>query len=252
MNDMPASTLTNTRIEGRFRHRYGDLPVIDDVEFTIDAGEFICVVGPSGCGKTTFASIVSGLLSPSSGQVRIGGEVVDPKRHNVSMVFQDPALWPWRTVENNVKVGLEIKKYPRDHMRKQVDAMLQLVGLQDFRNHYPYQLSGGMKQRAAIARAFAPDSVLVVMDEPFVALDAPTREAMQKETLRVWSERKRSVIFVTHNLEEAIFLASRIIVFSTRPARVVADLAVPWPKPRDITSDECVELRRSIRALLEN
>jgi len=168
------------------------------------------------------------------------------------MVFQDPALWPWRTVENNVKVGLEIKKYPRDHMRKQVDAMLQLVGLQDFRNHYPYQLSGGMKQRAAIARAFAPDSVLVVMDEPFVALDAPTREAMQKETLRVWSERKRSVIFVTHNLEEAIFLASRIIVFSTRPARVVADLAVPWPKPRDITSDECVELRRSIRALLEN
>ncbi len=244
--------LSNTRIEGRFSHEYGDLLVIDDVNLTLNAGEFVCVVGPSGCGKTTFSYIVSGLLMPSSGEIRIGSEVIDPKHHSVSMVFQDPALWPWRTIEQNVRVGLEVKGYPPDYMQQQVDSMLQLVGLRDFKSHYPYQLSGGMKQRAAIARAFASDSVLVVMDEPFVALDAPTREAMQRETLRVWRERKRSVVFVTHNLEEAIYLAGRIIVFSARPARVIADLTVPWPQPRDITSDECVKMQRSIRALLEN
>jgi NitT/TauT family transport system ATP-binding protein len=237
-------------VEAQFSHRYGTLQVIDNLRLTIREGEFVCVVGPSGCGKTTLGSVLCGLLRPSVGEVRIKGNVIDPARDNVSMVFQDASLWPWRTVEQNVRVGLEIKRVPREEADRRVAELLALVNLRGFEHQYPYQLSGGMKQRVSIARAFATHSDLVVMDEPFVALDAPTREAMQAETLRLWRDLKRSVLFVTHNLEEAIFLAQRIIVLSARPARVLQEFEIPWPHPRDVTSEECVQLRRRIRTLL--
>lgn len=237
-------------VEAQFSHRYGTLQVIDNLNLTIREGEFVCVVGPSGCGKTTLGSVLCGLLRPSVGEVRIKGNVIDPARDNVSMVFQDASLWPWRTVEQNVRVGLEIKRVPREEADRRVAELLALVNLRGFEHQYPYQLSGGMKQRVSIARAFATHSDLVVMDEPFVALDAPTREAMQAETLRLWRDLKRSVLFVTHNLEEAIFLAQRIIVLSARPARVLQEFDIPWPHPRDVTSEECVQLRRQIRTLL--
>ncbi len=237
-------------VEAQFSHRYGTLQVIDNLNLTIREGEFVCVVGPSGCGKTTLGSVLCGLLRPSVGEVRIKGNVIDPARDNVSMVFQDASLWPWRTVEQNVRVGLEIKRVPREEADRRVAELLALVNLRGFEHQYPYQLSGGMKQRVSIARAFATHSDLVVMDEPFVALDAPTREAMQAETLRLWRDLKRSVLFVTHNLEEAIFLAQRIIVLSARPARVLQEFDIPWPHPRDVTSEECVQLRRRIRTLL--
>ncbi len=237
-------------IEARFSHRYGSLTVIDDLALSIREQEFVCVVGPSGCGKTTLGSVLCGLLPPTQGNVLIGGHPLDPARDNVSMVFQDPALWPWRTVEQNIRVGLEIKRYRNSDATARVASLIDLVHLRGFEHHYPYQLSGGMKQRVAIARAFAPDSALVVMDEPFVALDAPTREAMQYEILRLWRDMRRSVVFVTHNLEEAIFVAERIVVLSARPARVLAEIEVPWPHPRDVTSEACVKLRRQIRTLL--
>ena len=237
-------------VEAQFSHRFGKLQVIDNLQLSIREGEFVCVVGPSGCGKTTIGSVLCGLLRPSTGEVRIKGNVIDPARDNVSMVFQDASLWPWRTVEQNVRVGLEIKRVPREEADRRVAELLALVNLRGFEHQYPYQLSGGMKQRVSIARAFATHSDLVIMDEPFVALDAPTREAMQAETLRLWRDLKRSVVFVTHNLEEAIFLAQRIIVLSARPARVLQEFEVPWPHPRDVTSEECVRLRRQIRTLL--
>ncbi len=237
-------------IEARFSHRYDALEVIADVGLSLKEQEFICVVGPSGCGKTTLGNILCGLLQPSGGQVLIKGHCIDPTRDNVSMVFQNPSLWPWRTVEQNIKVGLEIKRYPKAQADARVDELLELVHLRGFEHHYPYQLSGGMKQRVAIARAFAPDSSLVVMDEPFVALDAPTREAMQQEILRLQRDLQRTVVFVTHNLEEAIFLADRIVVLSARPARIIGEFAVPWQHPRDVTADACVAMRREIRDLI--
>ncbi|MGH7660232.1 MAG: ABC transporter ATP-binding protein [Vulcanimicrobiaceae bacterium] len=237
-------------VEAQFSHRFGRLQVIDDLKLAIREGEFVCVVGPSGCGKTTLGSVLCGLLRPTTGEVRLKGSVIDPARDNVSMVFQDASLWPWRNVEQNVRVGLEIKRMPRKEADRRVADLLSLVNLRGFEHQYPYQLSGGMKQRVSIARAFATHSDLVIMDEPFVALDAPTREAMQAETLRLWRDLNRSVVFVTHNLEEAIFLGQRIIVLSARPARVLQEFEVPWPHPRDVTSEECVHLRRQIRTLL--
>lgn len=237
-------------IDARFSHRFGTLNVIEDVGLSIREQEFVCVVGPSGCGKTTLGSILCGLIKPTQGNVQLDGHPVDPTRDNVSMVFQDPSLWPWRTVEQNIRVGLEIKGYPKAEADVRIASLIELVHLRGFEHHYPYQLSGGMKQRVAIARAFAPDSALVVMDEPFVALDAPTREEMQHEILRLWRDLRRSVVFVTHNLEEAIFLAERIAVLSARPARVIAEIEVPWPHPRDVTAPECVQMRREIREML--
>jgi ABC-type nitrate/sulfonate/bicarbonate transport system ATPase subunit len=224
--------------------------VLDRLRFSIGANEFLCLLGRSGCGKTTVANLMAGLLPCSEGSVTIDGVPADPRRHELAFVFQEPSLWPWRTVRNNIKIGLEIKQVPRHEIDRRVREMIELVGLEGFEDYYPYQISGGMKQRVAIARAFAVDADLILMDEPFAALDAQTRTSMQAEVLRIWEKRKTTVVFVTHNLEEAVYLAERIIVLTEKPTRIKASLEVDLPRPRDFSHPQFVALRKRLAELI--
>ncbi len=231
-------------------HRYGDFRVHDGIEFTVRDNEFLCICGPSGCGKTTLLDILGGILKPTEGEVLIHGKPVDPKRQNISFVFQEPSTLPWLNVWNNIAIGLRIKKRPEIEVRRIVSEIVAFVGLTGFEKHYPHQISGGMKQRVAIARAFATDADVILMDEPFVSLDQPTRERMQREVLNIWEHRKRTIIFVTHNLEEAVFLGDRILILSSKPARIVADIGDDLPRPRDILSPAFTRLRSRCVAIL--
>ena len=224
-------------------HRYGALTVHEDLKFSVATNEFICICGPSGCGKTTLLDMLAGILVPSNGHVLIDGTPADPKKHSISFVFQEPSTFPWLTVSENVATGLNIKGASRDQVRSKVADIIGIVGLSGFESYYPHQISGGMKQRVAIARAFATEADLILMDEPFVSLDQPTREHMQREVLDIWRHMKRTVIFVTHNLEEAVYLADRVLILSAKPARIVAELRVPIQHPRDPLSVEFTELR---------
>jgi len=237
-------------IEVDVSQRFGDLVVLDRLRFSIGANEFLCLLGRSGCGKTTVANLMAGLLPCSEGSVTIDGVPADPRRHELAFVFQEPSLWPWRTVRNNIKIGLEIKHVPRHEIDRRVREMIELVGLQGFEDYYPYQISGGMKQRVAIARAFAVDADMILMDEPFAALDAQTRTGMQAEVLRIWEKRKTTVVFVTHNLEEAVYLAERIIVLTEKPTRIKASLEVDLPRPRDFSHPQFVALRKRLGELI--
>ena len=230
--------------------RYGDLRVHEGLDFAVRENEFLCICGPSGCGKTTLLDILAGILKPTEGQVLIDGRPVDPKRHNISFVFQEPSTLPWLDVWNNVAVGLRVKKRPEAEIRRVVDDIISFVGLTGAEHQYPHQISGGMKQRVGIARAFAIDADVILMDEPFVSLDQPTRERMQREVLGIWEHRKRTIVFVTHNLEEAVYLGDRILILSTKPARIVADIADQLPRPRDTLSREFTALRSRCAAIL--
>ena len=201
-------------------HAYGDLVVHDGIQFVVKENEFLCICGPSGCGKTTLLDILSGLLKSTGGSVLLDGESVDPKKNSISFVFQEPSTLPWLTVWENIATGLKIKKLPRNEIKEKVDEVIRLVGLGGFENFYPHQISGGMKQRVSIARAFATDADLILMDEPFVSLDQPTRERMQQEVLDIWKNLRRTIIFVTHNLEEAVFLGDRVITLSQKPTKI--------------------------------
>jgi NitT/TauT family transport system ATP-binding protein len=236
----PASS---TKVDVDASHRYGQLLVHDQLKFSVANNEFVCISGPSGCGKTTLLDMLAGILKPSQGNVLIDGEQADPKKHSISFVFQEPSTFPWLTVRDNVGTGLRIKGRPRAEIDVTVRNIIKMVGLTGFEDYYPHQISGGMKQRTAIARAFATDADLILMDEPFVSLDQPTRERMQREVLDTWRHRKRTVIFVTHNLEEAVFLGDRILILSAKPARIVAELPVDLPHPRDPLSAEFTDLR---------
>lgn len=231
------------KVEVDASHSYGDLVVHEHVKFTVARNEFVCICGPSGCGKTTLLDYLAGILKPSRGQVLIDGTPANPKTQSVSFVFQEPSTFPWLTVRDNVATGLRIKGMPRREIGRKVGEIIDMVGLNGFETYYPHQISGGMKQRVAIARAFATDADLILMDEPFVSLDQPTRERMQQEVLEIWRRRLRTVIFVTHNIEEAIFLADRVLVLSEKPSRIVAELPVTLERPRDPLSSEFTKLR---------
>lgn len=232
------------------RHRYGDLLVLDRLRFSIEENSFLCVLGQSGCGKTTLANLMAGLIPCSEGRITIEGAPANPRKHELAFVFQEPSLWPWRTVRDNIRIGLEIKGFPKAEVDRRVREMVSLVGLEGFEDYYPYQISGGMKQRVAIARAFALDADLVLMDEPFAALDAQTRHQMQMEVLRIWEKRRTTVVFVTHNLEEAVYLAERILVLSPKPAVVLADIPADLPRPRDFGDPAFVALRKRLAELI--
>ena len=231
-------------------HRYGGLRVHQDVKFEVRENEFLCIAGPSGCGKTTLLDILAGILQPSAGRVLLDGVPADPKRHNISFVFQEPSTLPWLTVRENIAVGLRVKKRPADEIAQAVAEIVEVVGLRGYEGYYPHQISGGMKQRVAIARAFATRADLILMDEPFVSLDQPTRERMQQEVLDIWQRHRRTIIFVTHNLEEAVFLGDRVLILSAKPATIVADIAVELPRPRDMLAAEFTALRRRCLRLL--
>jgi len=237
-------------VKARISHRYGDFEVHHNVEFSVRDNEFLCICGPSGCGKTTLLDILAGLMKPTEGEVLIHGDPVDPKRQNIAFVFQEPSTLPWLNVWDNIAIGLRIKQRPAEEVRRVVDDIIDFVRLKGFEKHYPHQISGGMKQRVAIARAFATDADVILMDEPFVSLDQPTRERMQREVLNIWEHRKRTIIFVTHNLEEAVFLGDRMIIVSTKPARIEADIAVALPRPRDTLSPAFTQLRSHCAQIL--
>jgi NitT/TauT family transport system ATP-binding protein len=225
------------------------LPVLDDISLKAKPGEFIALLGPSGCGKSTLLRIVAGLEEPRSGVVREDGERVKGPFPSRVVVFQDPTLFPWRSVWRNVALGLEAQGILKNE-RSRVDAALNLVGLSGFRNAHPHQLSGGMAQRVALARALVNDPKVLILDEPLGKLDSLTRISMQTEIVALWQRKGFTTLLVTHDVEEALFLANRVIVLSDRPARIKADITVDRPYPRHRGDPRLVELRRSIFGLL--
>jgi NitT/TauT family transport system ATP-binding protein len=225
------------------------LPVLDDVSFTVKPGEFVALLGPSGCGKSTLLRLVAGLEPPRAGTLREDGIAITGPFPSRVVVFQDPTLFPWRTVWHNVALGLEAQGILKSQ-RHRVDAAIDLVGLSAFRNAYPHQLSGGMAQRVSLARALVNDPRILVLDEPLGKLDSLTRLTMQTEILSLWQKSGFTALLVTHDVEEAVFLANRVIVFSDRPARIKADIAVDRPYPRHRGDPYLADLRRNILGLL--
>jgi NitT/TauT family transport system ATP-binding protein len=225
------------------------LPVLDDVSLSAAPGEFVALLGPSGCGKSTLLRLVAGLEPPAQGELSVDGAPVtgpDPSR---VVVFQDPTLYPWRTVWKNAALGLEARGLLKSQ-RARVDAALELVGLHGFTDAYPHQLSGGMAQRTALARALVNDPRLLILDEPLGKLDSLTRIAMQGELVRLWQRQGFTTLLVTHDVEEALLLATRVVVFSPRPARIRAEIVVELPYPRHRDDPRLVELRREVLSLL--
>jgi NitT/TauT family transport system ATP-binding protein len=211
----------------------GWLPVLNGLTFEVAEGEFLCLVGPSGCGKTTLLRLVAGLERPTAGQIRLAGEEVGRPRRAVGIVFQEPTLMAWRTVEANVALPLDVAGVPKgEEAHRQSRALLDLVGLSGFEEAYPAQLSGGMAQRVALARALVYDPRILLLDEPFGALDALTRERMGRELLRIWQAHRKTVVMVTHSVSEAVFLADRVLVLGPRPTSIVAEVEVSLPRPR--------------------
>jgi NitT/TauT family transport system ATP-binding protein len=209
----------------------GRIEALRDITFAIEENEFVVVVGPSGCGKTTLLNIIAGLLSPSSGQVIIEGSQIDSRPHT-AIVFQEFALFPWRTALKNIVYGLEEQGLKRPEQLEIAQKYVAMVGLQGFENKYPHQLSGGMKQRVAIARALATDPLLLMMDEPFSALDAQTRILMQYEISRIWDEAHKSFLYITHHIQEAVFLGDRVVILSRRPGKILDIVHIDLPRPR--------------------
>jgi NitT/TauT family transport system ATP-binding protein len=212
-----------------------DIVALNNVSFDIQEGEFISLLGPSGCGKTTSLRIIGDLLQPTSGEVLVRG--LSPReirlQRKYGIVFQSPVLYDWRTVRRNICLPMEIMKFSKKERTARIDKMLELVGLQDFGQKYPYELSGGMQQRVGIARALALDPEILLMDEPFSALDEFTREKLNEDLLNIWSQTKKTVIFVTHNIPEAVFLSDRVVVLSPHPGRVSAIVDINLPRPRE-------------------
>jgi NitT/TauT family transport system ATP-binding protein len=237
--------LTKTFSRGRSER----IAVLDDVSFSVADLEFVAIVGPSGCGKSTFLRIVNGLIPPDSGTILIDGQAVTGPGHRLGMVFQSFDLFPWRTAIDNVEFGMEMMNVPRRECRERAQRWMERVGLTGFEQAYPHELSGGMQQRVGIARALAIEPEVLLMDEPFGALDVQTRDLLQDELLAIWQRERKTVLFVTHSIEEAIYLADRIVLLTPRPARVERVLDVPFGRPRteDVKSDPTfVELRRGI------
>jgi len=229
----------------------GTIEVIKGLSLSVEEGQFLCIVGPSGCGKTTILKIMCGLEMPTSGKVLINGVPPNPMVQKFGVIFQEDSLLPWMRVINNVKFGLEI-----GHMGDKIDAIankyIDLVGLDGFENYFPHQLSGGMKKRVAIARALAVDPDIILMDEPFADLDAQTRSSMQKELLEVWSKLHKTVVFITHNVDEAVFLGQDVAILTKRPTSIKMSINIDLPYPRDRLSRPFISYREKILDTLQN
>src|SRR5215210_7315485 len=230
----------------------GRIPGVQAATFSMAASEFLCIVGPSGCGKSTLLNIIAGFLKPSSGEIRIGGKAVTGHGQDRGVVFQDFAqLFPWRTALGNVTFGLEMKGVGKAERERIALEQLRLVKLEKFANSYPHHLSGGMQQRVAIARALAYNPAVLLMDEPFAALDALTRDEMQRLLAEVWRETRKTVIYVTHNVAEAVYLADRVVVMSSHPGRVKIEVPISLPRPRDPLSVDFLDYQKQLLRHLE-
>lgn len=226
--------------------RFGDLLVLDHMNFNIKSGEFVCVVGPTGCGKTTFLNCLTRIHMPSEGDLFIDGVPADPRKHNISFVFQEPSALPWLTVEQNIAYGLKIKKIPKDEIDRRVNQILDLMGLQEFKNAYPGELSVSAEQRIIIGRSFAMKPDLLLMDEPYGQMDVKMRFYLEDEVIRLWKELGSTVVFITHNIEEAVYLAEKVLILTNKPAKIKEEVIIDLPRPRDITDPKFIEYRNYI------
>lgn len=238
---------TEYKVEVRNLTKYfGSLHVLDDISFNIKKGEFVCVVGPTGCGKTTFLNLLTRIHMPTEGDLYIDGEPADPKKHNLAFVFQEPSSMPWLTVEQNLRFGLEIKKLDKKEIDERVEMIIELLGLQNFRDSYPHQLSVSTAQRIIIGRAFAMNPDLLLMDEPYGQMDVKLRFFLEDEVIRLWKKLGSTVVFITHNIEEAVYLAERVLILTNKPATIREEVLVDLPRPRDIVSPEFVKIRKYV------
>jgi len=244
----------NLRKSFRSQRSEGSIQVFEGISFEVHPSEFISLVGPSGCGKTTFLRILDGLIPHDDGEILLDGKTVIKPGPDKGFVFQDSSLLPWRTVMDNIILGLELQGVDKREARKKAERYIALVGLAGFEHHYPHELSGGMQQRVNLARALIVDPQVLLMDEPFASLDAQTREIMQAELLKMWNQTKKTVIFVTHQIEEAIYLSDRVVVFSARPARIREIVKVAIPRPRSLSvkrSKEFLDLADHVWGIIQ-
>lgn len=230
--------------------RFGDVTALDGLSLEVQDGEFVCILGPSGCGKSTLLFMTAGLERATAGTITVAGRPVTGPGRDRGMLFQQFALFPWRTARRNIEFGLEIRNISKPKRREMAQHWLSIMNLTEFADAFPHQLSGGMQQRIAIARLLINDPEILLMDEPFAALDAQTRTVLGEELIRVWQRTKRTVLFVTHSVDEAIFLADRLLVMTSRPGRFKADLRIDLPRPRDPASDAFNVIRREVTQLI--
>ena len=231
--------------------KFGDLLVLNDMSFDVEDGDLLCVVGPTGCGKTTFLNSLTKIYDITNGEILLNGEQVDPKKQNIAYIFQGDSTMPWLTVEENVRFGLDIKKIPETRKKEQVDKYLEIVGLSKYRKYYPKQLSASMLQRVSIARAFATEPELLLMDEPYGQLDIELRFKLEDELVKLWQMTGTTVLFITHNIEEAVYLGNKIMVLTNKPTTVKKTLINELPRPRDIAAPEFVKLRNEVTELIK-
>lgn len=228
----------------------GQVIALDNIDLDVHSNEVLCIVGPSGCGKTTLLRLLNGLITHDSGTITVGGKDVEDATENTAMVFQHFGLFPWKTVYDNVAYGLRLRRAPKAQVDEAVQYYINMIGLKGFERSYPHQLSGGMKQRVGLARALAVNTDVILMDEPFAALDAQTREFLQEELARIWATEKKTVVFITHSIDEAVFLGDRVAIMTPRPGRLKEILTVDLPKPRDMIESKSdprfMELRNYI------
>ena len=230
---------------------FGTLEVLKDVNFSIKKGEFVCLVGPTGCGKTTFLRLLTKLIEPTSGQILIDGEPADPVKHNLAFVFQEPSTFPWLTVEDNLRYGLEIKKQPKEYIDQQVANVSRILGLDKYLDAYPHELSVSMEQRVVIGRSFAMNPDLLLMDEPYGQMDIKMRYYLEDQVIKLWKEIGSTVLFITHNLEEAVYLAQKILIMSNKPTTVKKIKTVDLPYPRNVADPEFVAIRKEVTDLIK-
>ena len=224
----------------------GEIKALEDINLDVKPGEFLCIIGPSGCGKTTLLRMIAGLEYPTSGEIILDGKEVKGPSPDRGMVFQEFSLFPWRTVLKNVEFGLQMRNIKSKERHAIAERYIELVGLRGFEKHYPYELSGGMKQRVAIARALATEPSILLMDEPFGSVDAQTRNILQEELLQIWKRTEKTIIFVTHSVDEAVYLADRVVVMSARPGRIVECIDIDIERPRKRTSVEANVIREQL------
>lgn len=231
--------------------KFGDLLVLNDISFEVKKGEFLCIVGPTGCGKTTFLNCITKLYEPTSGEILINGEPVDLKKHNVAYIFQEYSTMSWLTVEENVAFGLKMKRLPQDVIDREVAEVLEMVGLTPYKDYYPVELSTSMLQRVVIARAFAVKPELLLMDEPYGQLDVELRFKLEDELLNLWKKTGTTVIFITHNIEEAVYLSENILVLTNKPTTIKEKLSNTLPRPRKVVAPEFVDVRNQVTELIK-
>lgn len=243
---------SNVKVEvNHLTKKFGDLLVLDNMSFNVQDGDLLCVVGPTGCGKTTFLNSLTKIYDITAGEILLDGKPVDPKKQNISYIFQGNSTMPWLTVEQNVQFGLDIKKVESKRKKELVEKYLDIVGLTKFKDYYPKQLSASMLQRVSIARAFATEPELLLMDEPYGQLDIELRFKLEDELVKLWEYTKTTVIFITHNIEEAVYLGNKIMVLTNKPTTVKEVLINDLPRPRDIAHPDFIALRNKVTDLIK-